>query len=238
MKPRNLMARGFTSMALLFLLGAAWRAKAQTSETPYPSMAPLEQYLMDRNAEVALARSAAPESISGDAEVLVLGRRGYETAIKGKNGFVCFVSRSWDAPFESPEFWNPKVRAPLCYNPPGARTIAPLLLHRAKLACSGLSKDQIAERTKASEEKKEMPALEPGAICYMMSKEAYLTDDVGHNMSHLMFYTPFVDGAVLGAGVPGSPVLIGHQPFRGAPAPVTEFFVPVRKWSDGTSAVH
>ncbi len=54
-------------------------------------MAPLDQYLMEQNAEIALARTAAPESISKDAEIMVLGRRGYETAVKGTNGFVCIV---------------------------------------------------------------------------------------------------------------------------------------------------
>jgi hypothetical protein len=68
---------------------------AQDAKGPYPSTAPVEQYLMeDRNAEIALARSAAPESISRDAEVMVLGRPGYETAIEGKNGFMCIVERS------------------------------------------------------------------------------------------------------------------------------------------------
>jgi hypothetical protein len=89
----------------------------------YPSMASIEQYLMpDRNAEIALARSAAPVSISGDAKILVLGWRGYETAIEGKNGFVCMVERSWTSPFNSAEFWNPKVRVPLCFNPAAARS--------------------------------------------------------------------------------------------------------------------
>ena len=234
----NTMVLGASALVVV-LLGAARQGQVHDPKGAYGSMASLDLYLMaDRNAEIALARTAAPEAISHDAEVLVLGRHGFEAAVKGKNGFVCFVSRSWDAPFDSSEFWNPKIRAPLCYNPPGARTIVPLLLLRAKLACDGLSKDQIAERTKASAERKEMPALEPGSICYMMSKEAYLTDDDGHNMSHVMFYTPFVDGAVLGAGLPGSPVLVGHQPFPGGPVPITEFFVPVRKWSDGTPAFH
>jgi hypothetical protein len=77
-------------------------------------MAPVEQYFMDRIAEIALARSAAPEAISRDAKILVLGRHGYETAIEGKNGFVCVVERSWMFPFGSPEFWNPEIRGPLC----------------------------------------------------------------------------------------------------------------------------
>src|SRR5579859_1201634 len=104
-------------VTLVFLVGAAWQAKSQDAKTPYPNMAPLEQYLIqDRDAEIALARSAAPESIAHDAEVMVLGRHGYETAVQGKNGFVCIVERAWTSPIDDPEFWNPKGRAPICLN--------------------------------------------------------------------------------------------------------------------------
>ena len=89
------------SFALVVVLSTAWQAQAQDAKAQYPSMAPLDQYLMaDRNAEIAMARSAAPEAISRDAEVLVLGRHGYETAVKGKNGFVCVVERGWMCPFD------------------------------------------------------------------------------------------------------------------------------------------
>jgi hypothetical protein len=75
-------------------------------------MAPLDQYLMvDRDAEIAMARSAAPEAISRDADVLVLGRHGYETAVKGKNGFVGVMERSWMLPYDDPEFRNRCNRA-------------------------------------------------------------------------------------------------------------------------------
>jgi hypothetical protein len=77
------------ALALVVVLAAAQPARAADAKTLYPSMAPLDQYLMpDRDAEIALARSAAPPSVSNDATVLVLGRRGYETAVEGKNGFV------------------------------------------------------------------------------------------------------------------------------------------------------
>ena len=116
--------------ALVIVLGWCWPAQAQDAKTPYASMAPLDQYLVaDRNAEIALARSAAPEAISRDADVLVMGRHGYETAVKGKNGFVCVVERGWMGPFNgdnAANFWNPKVRGPVCYNPPAARSILPL----------------------------------------------------------------------------------------------------------------
>src|SRR5579864_8720662 len=109
MNPRTIRATALASFALVVALSAAWTAQAQDAKGPYPSMAPLEQYLMaDRNAEIALARSAAPGSISSGAEVLVLGRHGYETAVKGKNGFVCLVERAWNSSSDSPEFWNPK----------------------------------------------------------------------------------------------------------------------------------
>ena len=95
MLKKNVGANAIKSFALLVVLGMAYLAMAQEAKTTYPSMAPIEQYLMDRTAEIALARSAAPESISGDAEILVLGRHGFETAVKGKNGFACIVERSW-----------------------------------------------------------------------------------------------------------------------------------------------
>ena len=111
MNRKTLRTIALTSFVLVVALGARWQSQAQDAKTQYPSMAPLDQYLMERNAEIALARSAGPESISRDAEVMVLGPHGYETAIQGKNGFVCMVQRSWAAPFDDPEFWNPKGRA-------------------------------------------------------------------------------------------------------------------------------
>jgi hypothetical protein len=110
MNRKRFQAIASLSVALMLILEAGWQARAQDAKGPYPSMAPLEQYLMDRDAEIAMARSAAPEAISRDADVLVLGRHGYETAVKGKNDFVCVVERAWMGPFEgmgAESFWNP-----------------------------------------------------------------------------------------------------------------------------------
>jgi len=228
------------SFALILILDASSQARAQDRQLPYPSMAPIEQYLMtDRDAEIALARSAAPEAISRDAEVLVLGRHGYETAVKGKNGFVCVVERGWMSPFDGDfavNFWNPKLRGPLCFNPPAARSILPLTYKRTEMILAGKSKVQVIEALKAAYEKKELPPLEPGAMSYMMSKEQYLSDAGHHNwMAHLMFYTPLMDGAVWGADLLKSPVMLNPQ-FRGAPEPIDVFMVPTSRWSDGTPA--
>src|SRR5215468_4575998 len=138
--------------ALSFLVAAVCQVRAQDAKTPYPNMAPLEQYLIeDRNAEIALAQSAAPESISRDATILVLGRHGYETAVKGKNGFVCLVERAWMGPLESINF-NTKNRAPLCLNPQAVRFILPIDYKRTEQALAGRSKEQIIEWTKAAYE--------------------------------------------------------------------------------------
>src|SRR5271170_6715261 len=235
MERKRVRTSAFRSIALLVVFCAAWQAKAQDTKTPYPSMAPLEQYLMpDRNQEIKLARSAAPDSISGDAEVLVLGLHGYETAIKGKNGFVCVVERSWMSPFDFPEFWNPKMRGPICFNPAAVRSILPLTFKRTELVLAGLSKAQIIEGIKAFDAK-ELPPLEPGAMCFMMSPQGFLNDSAGHWVPHLMFYVPLTDAKSWGADLPGSPVMLNPQ-FAGAPEPITEYMIPVSTWSDGTAA--
>ncbi len=221
-----------TGFALVVLLGVAWQAQGQDAKTLYPSMAPLEQYLMaDRSAEIALARSAAPESISHDAEVLVLGRHGYETAVKGKNGFVCIVERSWTAESDNPDFWNPKLRAPLCLNPPAARSYLPLTIKKTELVLAGQSKAEMFNSMKAAFDKKELPTLEPGAMCYMLSRQGYLNDSVGHWHPHLMFFVPQADAATWGANLPGSPILGTDVPQDR----LTIFMIPVAKWSDGTA---
>jgi hypothetical protein len=153
-------------VVLITMLGVAWHAQALDAKSPYLTMAPLDQYLKaDRNAEIALARSAAPESISRDAEILILGRHDYETATPGKNGFVCVVERSWMALFDDPEFLNPDQRLPLCLNSAGARSHLPLTFKITELALAGLSKTQIFDSIKAAYDKKELPMPEPGAMC-------------------------------------------------------------------------
>ena len=211
------------------------QGQAQAGKTSYSSMATLDQYLMpDRDTEIALARSAAPDAISGDAKILILGRHGYETAVEGKNGFVCTVERGWMSPSEGVEFWNPKIRGPICFNPPAARSVLPTTYKRTERVLAGRTREEIIDGNKAAFEKGELPALEPGAMSYMMSKRAYLTDDGGHNLAHLMFYAPALDGKDWGADLPKSPVMLIPQ-FKGA-QPIDVFIVPVGRWSDGSSA--
>jgi hypothetical protein len=231
MKRKNVRTIASKSLVLLVVLAASWQARAQEAKTPYPNMAPLEHYLMERNAEIALARSAAPDSISGDAEVMVLGRHGYETAVKGKNGFVCMVQRSWTAGIEDPDFWNPKLKGPICFNPPGARFNVPVTNKKTELVLAGRNKEQMFEDLKVAYDKKELPALESGAMSYMLSKQGYLGDRNGHWHPHLMFFVPLTDAAAWGASLPGSPVL----GMKDTEDRMTVFLIPVAKWSDGSA---
>jgi hypothetical protein len=219
-------------MTLLTALGAALQAWAQVRESPYPKMAPIDQYMMTPDAEIALARSAAPESLSRDAEVMVLGRHGYKTAVKGKNGFVCVVERSWTAGIDDPDFWNPKLRGPICFNPAAARSYLPQTIRKTQWILAGRSKAQMSEDLSAALDKKELPAPEAGAMCYMMSKQQYLGDSGGNWHPHLMFFLPPTDLIAWGAGLPGSPI-IGDKDVQGR---MTVFMIPVGKWSDGTAA--
>jgi hypothetical protein len=220
----------------VFLLSVISEMQAHAASTPYPSMAPLDQYLIaDQNVEIALARSAAPKSISDSAEVLTLGRHGYDAAAKGTNGFVCLVERGWTAGIDDPNFWNPKLRGPLCLNAPAVRSYLPITIEKTKLVLSGKSKSQMFEAIKSAFEKKALPTQEPGAMCYMLSKDGYLNDQAGHWHPHLMFFVPLTEAKAWGADMPGSPILASED----APDRLTIFMVPVADWSDGTpDSVH
>lgn len=223
---------GLSSCALLVMFAAAWNARAQDTKTAYPSMAPIAQYLMAQPAEIALARSGGPESISKDADVMVLGPHGYETTVKGKNGFVCMVERSWTAGIDDPDFWNPKIRAPICFNAAAARSNLPLTIRKTNSVLAARSKARMFADIKTALDKKDLPAVEPGAMCYMMSKQQYLNDRDGHWRPHLMFFTPLTESASWGANMPGSPLIGSRDPEDR----LTVFMIPIARWSDGTVA--
>jgi len=217
-------------LCLVAALSSLRIAHAQTGS--YPSMAPIAQYRMDRGAEIDMARSAAPESISGDARILVLGTHGYEEAAAGRNGFVCLVQRSWAAGIESPEFWNPKLRAPICLNAEAARSFLPHVTKKTEWALAGLSKEQMIERIDAALRTKAFPAFEPGAMCYMMSKQGYLSDSGGRWHPHVMFFTAAIEAATWGANLSDSPMLATIDRTEN----FTIFILTVDHWSDGTAA--
>ena len=214
------------TLVLLCLAGSAFA----NADNPYPAMADMRQYRMSKVDEIALAKSAAPASIADHADVLVLGDRGYEIAVKGTNGFVCFVGRSWDNSFVSPQFWNPKIRAPECMNSVSARSVLPRYLTRTEWVVAGVAKAEMQRRETAARAAGRLKAPEPEATCYMMSKGGYLNDRAGHWHPHVMFYAPKGDTARWGANLPESPVMVDDESYDDA----NIFLVIVPSWSDGT----
>jgi hypothetical protein len=230
MRKKKVHANAIRRFALLAVLAMACRAMAQDAATTYTKMAPADQYLMaDRNAEIALARTAAPESISRDAEVMVLGRHGFETAVKGTNGFVCIVGRGWTSAPDA-DFWDPKVRVPLCVNAPAARSYLLRLTKETEWGLAGRTPAQMNKAIADAIARKELPPMEPGAMCYMMGKEGYGGDSVPHWPSHLMFFYTDTDPDIWGANLPGSPVFAVSDSVEH----LTQFVVVVQRWSDGT----
>ena len=220
-------------IAVLVVLGTVPSATAQDAAKTYTKMAPVEQYLMaDRAAEIALARTAAPESIARDAEVLVLARHGFETAVKGKNGFVCIVGRSWTSAADE-DYWDPNVRVPICVNAAAARSYLLRVRKIADLALMGQTLAQVNEVTVAALARKELPPMEPGAMCYMMGKEGYGGGSAPHWPPHLMFFYSDTDPAMWGANLPGSPVIAVADPLQH----LTQFVIPTQRYADGTEYV-
>lgn len=225
----------FAAVLLVVSLSASkTQAQAAAKPSAYATMAPLEQYLIaDQATEIALARSAAPASISDHADVMVLGREGYMTAAKGTNGFMCLVERSWGAPTDFAEFWNPKIRAPHCFNAAATRSFAQIYLMKTKLVLAGRSKAEIGRAIQQAFDHEDIPALEAGSIAYMMSKQQYLNDDGQHWHPHLMFFVAGDAEKSWGANLPASPIIAANDPEER----VTIFMVVVGKWSDGSPAM-
>jgi hypothetical protein len=188
-----------------------------------------------RAEEIALAKSAAPPSISDKATIMVLTSHGYVTAVTGSNGFVCAVERGWMSNYDFPQFWNPHMRGPLCYNPAAVRTILPYTIKRTELVLAGKSKEEMSAAIKDGIDKHTLPHLEAGAMTYMMSKQQYLNDGAHNWMPHLMFYFPRGDGANWGAGLAGAPTMLNPQ-FQESPEAISVIMLPVAHWSDGTPA--
>jgi len=223
---------GIFASTVIAALSWSAQAQSQAPKNPYPVMAPVEQYLIaNRDDEIALARSAAPPSISADAEVLVLGSHGYETAVKGKNGYVCFVERSWAARFHQSEFWDPHGRAPNCYNPPAVRTVLPQILKRTEWALAGATKQQMIEKAKAEFASGNFKAPEAGAYSFMLSKHGNIGGEgEGPWLPHIMLFLPSGQADNWGANKEGSPIFT----VEGGAMEATQVFIPVRTWSDGS----
>src|SRR5215469_189937 len=217
-------------LAISFILAGVKRAQAaevKALEVP----APAGLYLMtNRDEEIVLARSAAPQSVSRDADILVLGPDGYEMAVKGKNGFTCLVERSWMLNYDDPEFLDPKVRLPLCLNPAASLTHLPFTFMATELALAGMPKTEMFEALSAAFRDKKLPLPALGSMCFMMSKQQYFGPKNKNADPHLMFWFAQTDKIDWAGNEPGVPVYSTQD----APDPITTLVVPAPTWSDGS----
>jgi len=175
------------------------------------SYPPLSQYLMPRDAEIALARSAAPADISDRATIKVLTTSGFEVAKQGDNGAVCMVMRGFSAPTYTPAqfrdlVYDPTVRAPICFTAPAANTAMPYYELRTRLAMEGKGPDQIARGVKAAYDKGELPRRGAVTFAYMWSAHQQLASGVGAWHPHVMVFAPNYDNAMVGGNAFGTPL--------------------------------
>jgi len=161
-----------------------------------------------------------------------MGRHGYQTAVEGKNGFVCLLERAWMSPFDNPEFWNSKNRSPDCFNPPAARTILPLIKRRTDMVLAGALQGATYRETKGGEGHERNPAAKAGRDGQLDAQQAYLTDRVPDSLSHVMFFVSSADPCQLGANSAQSPVALLQQD---SIADITTFMISVGQRSDGTA---
>jgi hypothetical protein len=198
-------------------------------------MAPIAKYLMpSAAAELALARTAAPTSISDHAQMLLLTKRGYVVAAQGTNGWVCLVERSWTAGLDDPEFWNWRGVGPACFNAPAVRSVLPQYLARTKWAIAGDTREEIAAKAKAAYADHQFTDPAPASLALMLSKEGYLLGVDGPWRPHVMPFVAYDQMATWAVGFKGSPVL-GPPPTFRPYEPIT-LAIPVAHWSDGSPA--
>ena len=187
------------SAAAILLFAAAIVTSAQ-GQTQYP---PLSEYMMPQDAEIALARSAAPANVSDHATIKVLNESGFEVAIEGDNGFVCMVVRAWSAPTYTPAvfldfvYYAP-LRAPICFNPVAAETMMLYYELRTELGLQGKNPDEIADGIEAAYAKGELPRIETVSFAYMWSADQDLGPGIGHWHPHMMVFTPYYENSMLG----------------------------------------
>jgi hypothetical protein len=219
------------ALALMLCACSAAHAQSQQTPNPYPTMAPISEYMMAPADEIAMARTAAPPSVSAHATVMLLGKQGFYVASKGTNGFVCMVTRSWFAGFDDPEFWNPQSHGPECLNPPAVSSVLPQFLARTQWVLAGATQAQLIDKAKAAFASHRFVQPAPASFAFMLSKEGYLNNVHTAWLPHVMPFIPYGQAEkVWAAGLDGSPI----QGSDGKPYDVITIYIPVRRWSDGS----
>jgi len=218
------MNRFHTAIVVLALQCSGTAILAQQMKYP-----PLSEYMMPRDAEIALAKSAAPSGISSHATIEVLTASGFVVTHTGDNGFVCLVMRGFTgAPTFTPAplrnmVYDPATRAPICLNPAAAKSVLPYYELRTRLGLEQKTPDEIAGAVETAYATAEIPKRAEVSFAYMWSADQVL-GPVGHWHPHIMVYLPYYDNSMLGGNDP-----TGHLPAVGddAGTPFAVAVIPV-----------
>ncbi|HET7438580.1 MAG TPA: hypothetical protein VFJ56_03720 [Nitrospira sp.] len=191
---------------VLFSLLIRFVAVGVAQEVKYP---PTSEYLMAQDAEIALAKSAAPDNVSGSATIKVLTPSGFQVVQEGANGFVCMVMRGSAAPTFTPAqlrnlVFDAKLRAPICFNPQASATVMPYYELRNKLAMEGKTPNEITQGIQAAYSKGDLPRRDGISFAYMWSADQNL-GAFGHWHPHMMVFCPYYENAMLGGNPLANP---------------------------------
>lgn len=177
--------------------------------------------------EIALAMSAAPDEVSGKADVFVLRGSELVRARAGTNGCACMVGRDL----------HEGSLYPICFDQEGARTSLQREMMEVTLRAKGRTEDEVQREVAAAyaNGKLRMPAKP--AMAYMMSPKQVLFSSpkaegvrVGAWSPHLMLMTPGLTPEQLGLSETSAVDVIQiHREGDGH----AELVVKVPKWSNG-----
>ena len=215
------------ALAILTLGGVfAHRVTAQTQARS--TYRPLAEYLMPRDAELALAHSAAPPNISGRATIKVLTTSGFQIVREGDNGFTCLVMRGWAAPTFTPAaqrdvVYDTTLRAPICFDPPATRMVLPFYELKHTLGMGGKTPDEIAAGIQAAFARGQLPKRDAVSFGYMWSADQQLGPGVGRWHPHMMVFAPYYDNPMLGGNEIGVMPVVNDD----AGTPFTVIVIPV-----------
>lgn len=153
-----------------------------------------------RDVQIRIAKLAAPKEVTDHADIYILGRRGYELAVRGDNGFSCMIERE-----------KPDTMEPECYDAEGSATTMKVRSYEEQQRASGVGEQAIEESIKAGYKSGEFKPPSKAGIVYMLSDYNYVlnpeTGKIIHFPGHLMFYSPYATEKTVGSGE-GAPYIV------------------------------
>lgn len=151
--------------------------------------------ILPREADIALALSAAPPHLRDGATVYVFTQDGYELAREGSNGFTCFNNR--DA-----FFYGANNLKPTCWDAAGRDSYVPVMLDVGAMLAAGTPHEEIKAEIESGFASGRYREPSRSGVAYMLAGDVRVdgrgavTEQVFPG--HYMVYAPNVTNADLG----------------------------------------